>query len=68
MSMKSIVFFLGCAAAWFILLPLFIVGGGLCLLVYAVSSEAAAMLRHDARLGIDQSSAREAARLVCLRS
>jgi len=28
MSYKDIVFYLVCAAAWFVLLPLFVVGGG----------------------------------------
>ena len=39
MSFKVLVFYAGCTAAWFLLMPVFIIGGGIALLGYAVVTE-----------------------------
>jgi hypothetical protein len=65
MSFRQVMFYLGCAAAWFIALPVFVLGGGLALFIYAVFSEIG-----DFFIGGSHKSdtdAREMARLMCLR-
>jgi hypothetical protein len=63
MSFKQVMFFSGCVVAWFVLLPLCIVGGGLALLSYAVFSEVGELVTKGR---VDISTAREIARRVCL--
>lgn len=66
MSVKQLMFFLGCAIAWFVLLPLCIVGGLLALISCAIVSEVGELVVGDAEKSIDQATARELARRVCL--
>jgi hypothetical protein len=66
MSFKQVMFFSGCVVAWFVLLPLCIVGGGLALLSYAVFSEVGELVVGDTKGRVDISTAREIARRVCL--
>jgi hypothetical protein len=65
MSFRDLVFYLICAATWLILLPVFVVGGALILLGYAVFSEVT-----DVFLGrttaLDHKAVREMARRMCL--
>jgi hypothetical protein len=68
MSFKEVVFYIGCAVAWFVLLPLLVVGGGLALLGYAVFAELADTLIGRERNSIDSPAAREIARRMCLRA
>lgn len=65
MSVKQVVFWIGCAVAWFILLPLFVVGGGFALLAYALFGEIGESLV-GRRPSMDISAARELARRLCL--
>jgi len=66
MSFKEVVFCLGCAATWLILLPVLVVGGAIALLAYAVFSEVGEFLMGSAEKPVDNSTAREIARRMCL--
>ena len=44
MSPKVILFTLGCVLAWFVLLPVVVIGGGFALFLYAILAELAAFL------------------------
>lgn len=65
MFIKAILFPLGCILAWFILLPLLMIGGGLALLAYAVFAELAAIATGKTSKRLDASTAREMARRLC---
>jgi hypothetical protein len=65
MSFKDVTFYLACAATWFILLPLFLVGGTT-LVSYAVFSELRECLLGRTAKALDKAAARETARRVCL--
>jgi hypothetical protein len=65
MSVKQVAFCIGCAGAWFILLPLFAVGGGLALLAYALFGEIAEILIGRPAATMDIGAAREIARRLC---
>jgi hypothetical protein len=66
MSLKDIVFYLVCAATWFILLPLLVVGGTVALVSYAVCSELKENFLGRTAKALDKSAAREMARRMCL--
>ncbi|HLZ98051.1 MAG TPA: hypothetical protein VKP66_08865 [Steroidobacteraceae bacterium] len=66
MSFKDVGFYLTCAAAWFIVLPLVVVGGALALLSYALFSELKERMFGRTAQAVDQKAAREAARRLCL--
>jgi hypothetical protein len=66
MSFKQVAFCLGCAAAWFVLLPLFVVGGGVALMIYAVFGELGEFLVGRKTPALAPRDAREMARRVCL--
>lgn len=68
MSFNQVMFYIGCAVAWFVLLPACIIGGVVALLCYAVFSEVGELVAGDARSDVDSSTAREIARRVCLRN
>lgn len=59
-------FSIGCVVAWFVLLPVYTIGGGIALLCYAVFSEVGALVVGDTKASVDNSTAREIARRVCL--
>jgi hypothetical protein len=61
MLLKAILFPLGYIVAWFVLLPVLVVGGGIALFVYAVVAE----LAGKPAATLDPSSAREIARRLC---
>jgi hypothetical protein len=65
MSLKAFVFSLGCVLAWFVLLPLLVVGGGIALLAYAIFAELGSVLTGNAYKNLDTSAAREIARRMC---
>jgi hypothetical protein len=65
MSLRAILFSLGCLLAWFILLPLLVIGGGVALFAYAIFAELGAFLMGDAGKAVDTSAAREIARRMC---
>jgi len=65
MSFNKVMFCLGCAAAWFMILPLFVIGGLVALFTYAVACEVVeTLLGADTPLG--DSSAREIASRMCM--
>ena len=66
MSFKDVVFYLVCAATWFILLPLFVIGGTIALLSYAVVSEMTEIFLGRRAKALDKTAAREIARRMCL--
>jgi hypothetical protein len=68
MSFKDAVFYLICAATWFILLPLLVVGGTIALVSYAVCSELRENILGRRAKALDKTAAREMARRVCLGS
>jgi hypothetical protein len=66
MSFKDAVFYLICAATWFILLPLLVVGGTIALVSYAVASELTEIFLGRSAKALDKKAAREIARRMCL--
>jgi hypothetical protein len=66
MSFKVVTFYLVCAATWFILLPLLLVGGTIALVSYAVFSELREYLLGRTAKALDNAAAREMARRMCL--
>ena len=66
MSFKDVMFYLVCAATWFVLLPLFLVVGTIALVGYAVLSELSEYLLGRTAKALDNVAARETARRVCL--
>jgi hypothetical protein len=66
MSFKVVMFYLVCAATWFILLPLLLVGGTIALVSYAVFSELREYLLGRTAKALDNAAAREMARRMCL--
>jgi hypothetical protein len=65
MSFKDVMFYLVCAATWFILLPLVLVGGT-SLVSYAVFSELREYFLGRTAKALDNAAAREVARRMCL--
>lgn len=66
MSVKQVAFYIGCAGAWGIVLPVLVVGGGVALLMYAVLMELLDTLGGGSKKSPDLCAAREAARRMCL--
>jgi hypothetical protein len=66
MSYKDIVFYLVCVAAWFVLLPLLVVGGTIALVSYALFSELRENFLGRRAKVLDKAAAREMARRLCL--
>jgi hypothetical protein len=66
MSFKDIVFYLVCAATWFILMPVFLIGGTIALVSYAVFSELRENIVGHRAQALDNAAAREMARRMCL--
>ncbi|MDP8985522.1 MAG: hypothetical protein M3N97_10860 [Pseudomonadota bacterium] len=63
---RAIVFYAGCGLAWFVLLPLFVLVGGLALLCYAVFTEVGALYSREADRPPDNSTARQIAERMCV--
>ena len=66
MSFKDVVFYLGCVATWLVLLPVLAVSGAIALIAYAVVSELSELITGGAEKSLDNSTAREIARRMCL--
>jgi hypothetical protein len=66
MSFKDAVFYLICAATWFILMPALLIGGTIALLSYAVFSEVRESILGRRAKALDNTAAREMARRMCL--
>jgi hypothetical protein len=66
MSFKYVLFYLGCAATWLILLPMLVVIGGTVLMAYAVFSEVSALFNRGTGKSLDGSTAREIAHRICV--
>jgi hypothetical protein len=64
MSSKAILFSLGCLLAWFVLLPLLVIAGGVALFAYAIFAELGALLMGDSN-SVEPTVAREIARRMC---
>jgi hypothetical protein len=65
MSLKAILFSLGCVIAWFVLLPMLVVGGGIALFAYATFAELGAFLTGSPARTLDTTVAREIAHKMC---
>jgi len=65
MSLKTILFTLGCLVAWFVVLPLVLITGGAALFAYAIFAEFGAFLTGHPGKTLDASAAREIARRMC---
>ena len=65
MSPKAVILSFGCLIAWFVLLPAFVIGGGIALFAYAVLAEFGASLTGKPRQALETSVAREMARRMC---
>jgi hypothetical protein len=66
MFFNAVFISLACTIVWFLLLPIFVIGGGTILFVYATLSELGALLTGRAGNSIDPATAREIARRICL--
>ena len=66
MFSRTILSGLGCLIAWFLILPIFAIGGAVALILYAVLSELSAILIGSAGKSLDPTKAREIARRICL--
>jgi hypothetical protein len=65
MFLKAILLSFGCLIAWFVLLPMFVVGGGFALFTYAVFAELGAFLTGKPSQTLETSVAREMAHRMC---
>jgi hypothetical protein len=65
MSLKAIMFSLGCVIAWFVLLPMLVIGGGISLFAYATFAELGAFLTGSRARTLDTTAAREIAHKMC---
>ena len=65
MSLKAVLFSLGCVVAWFVLLPALVIGGGIALFAYAIFAELGASLTGSPARTLDTTVAREIARTMC---
>ena len=65
MAIRSVLFYLGCAAAWLVLLPVLAAAGALALVTYAVFSEMSEILFGRTAPSLDNSQAREMAHRMC---
>jgi hypothetical protein len=65
MSLKAILFSLGCVIAWFVLLPMLVIGGGIALFAYATFAELGAVLTGTPARTLDTTAAREIAHKMC---
>lgn len=65
-SSSNLVFWMACAVAWFVLLPVLVVGGGIALFLYALLAELREVLFGNEKKPPDLSAAREIARDICL--
>jgi hypothetical protein len=65
MSCKTILFSFGFVLAWFVLLPLLVIGGAIALFAYAIFAELGAFLTGNANKTLDTSVAREIAHRMC---
>ena len=65
MAIRSVLFYLGCAAAWLVLLPILAAAGALALLSYAAFSELSETFLGRPATSLDSSKAREMARRMC---
>jgi hypothetical protein len=66
MFFNAIFIFLAYVVAWFLILPIFAIGGGAILFVYAAMSELGALLTGSAENSLDPTAARKIARRICL--
>jgi len=65
MSLKTILFTIGCLVAWFILLPMLLIVGGTALFAYAIFAELGEFLLGNPSKALDKSAASEIARRMC---
>jgi hypothetical protein len=65
MSLKAVLFPLSCVIAWFVLLPMLVIGGGVALFAYATFAELVALLTNSPPKTLDTTVAREIARNMC---
>jgi hypothetical protein len=65
MSLKAVLFSLGCIIAWFVLLPVLVIAGGIALFSCATFAELGALLTGSSARTLDTRVAREIAREMC---
>jgi hypothetical protein len=65
MSLKAILFTIGCLVAWFILLPMLLIVGGTALFAHAIFAELGEFLVGSPSKALDKSAASEIARRMC---
>jgi hypothetical protein len=65
MFLKAILISLGYLLAWFVLLPMLFIGGGIAMFAYAIFAEFGAFLMGKTGETIDPAMAREIARRMC---
>jgi hypothetical protein len=65
MLLKTILLALWCLFAWFVLLPLLVIGGGVALFAVAIFAEVEALFLGNTGNAVDTATAREIARRMC---
>jgi hypothetical protein len=65
MLLKTILLALWCLFAWFVLLPLLVIGGGVALFAVAIFAEVEALFLGNTGNTVDTATAREIARRMC---
>jgi hypothetical protein len=65
MSLRAIPISIGCVIAWFVLLPVLVIGGGVALLAYAIFAELLSLITGTQSKPLDTSAAREIVRRMC---
>ena len=65
MFLKAALFTLSCVIAWFVLLPILVIGGGIALFAYATFAEFGVLLTNSSATTLDTAVAREIARQMC---
>ena len=66
MTIKYVSFYLGCVATWIIVLPVLAICGFVALVAYAVLSQLTDVLLGRSHKTLDNTTAREIARRMCL--
>jgi hypothetical protein len=65
MFLRTFLLSLACLLAWFVLLPMLVIGGGLALFTHAIFAELGAWFLGNTGTAVDTTAAREIARRMC---
>ena len=66
MTIRNVFFYLGCTVTWLVVLPVLAISGFVALVAYALLSQLGDVLLGRSDKALDNSTAREIARRMCL--